>query len=105
LFAELAARVEHREDDLERRFARIFGMRSTGMPRPLSTMVMRLPGCQRHVDARGVAGDRLVHRIVEHFGGEMVERALVDAADIHARAAADGFKTLEHLDRGGVIIM
>jgi hypothetical protein len=51
-----------------------------------------------------MAGDRLVHRVVEHFGGEMVQRALVGPADIHAGAAAHRLQPLQHLDRGGVII-
>jgi hypothetical protein len=41
---------------------------------------------QRDLDPVGMAGDGLVHRIVEHFGGEVVQRALVGAADIHAGA-------------------
>ncbi len=57
-----------------------------------------------HFDPVGEAGDCLVHRIVEHFGGEMVKRALVDAADIHAGAAADRLQPFEHLDRMGVVI-
>ena len=51
----------------------------------------------------GEAGDGLVHAIVDHLGGEMVERPLVGAADIHARAAADGLQPLEHLDRGRIV--
>ena len=61
-------------------------------------------GLERHLDAGGMAGDRLVHRIVEHFGGEMVERALVDAADIHARPPAHRLQPLQHLDGMRVII-
>ena len=60
-------------------------------------------GRELDLDAAGVAGDRLVHRIVDHLGGEVVERALVGAADVHAGAAADGLEPFEHLDRGCVI--
>ena len=73
------------------------------MPRPLSVMVSAVAFLQRHLDPVGVARDRLVHRIVEHFGGEVVERALVGAADIHAGAAADGLEPFQHLDRGAII--
>ena len=79
------------------------GCGSTGMPRPLSLTVRRLPRPSVDLDAGGVAGDRLVHRIVDDLGGEVVERALVGAADVHAGAAADGLEPLEHLDRGGVV--
>ena len=60
-------------------------------------------GLQRDLDPGGMAGDRLVHRIVEHFGGEVVQRALVGAADVHAGAAADGLEPFQHLDRGGIV--
>ncbi len=50
------------------------------------------------LDAAGMAGDRLVHRIVEHFGDEVMERALVGAADIHTGTAADGLQPFEDLD-------
>ena len=60
-------------------------------------------GLQRDLDAAGVAGDGLVHRIVDDLGGEVVERARVGAADVHAGTAADGLQPLEHLDRGGVV--
>ena len=39
-----------------------------------------------------MAGDRLVHGVVEHLGHEMVQRPLVGAADIHAGALADGLE-------------
>ena len=55
------------------------------------------------LDAAGVAGDRLVHRIVDDLGGEVVERAVVGPADVHAGAAADRLEPLEHLDRGCVV--
>ena len=80
-----------------------FGCSSTGMPRPLSKTVRRLPRLERDLDAAGVAGDRLVHRIVDDLGGEMVERAGVGPADVHARPAADRLEPLEHLDRGRVV--
>ena len=59
---------------------------------------------ERDLDAGGVAGDRLVHRVVEHFGGEVVQRALVGPADVHARPAADRLEPFEHLDRGCVVV-
>ena len=61
-------------------------------------------GLERYLDPVGMAGDGFVHRIVEHFGGQVVIGALVGAADIHPGAAANGFEPLEHLDRRGVVI-
>ena len=58
---------------------------------------------QLHLDEGRVARDRLVHGVVDHLGEEVVQGLLVRAADIHARAAADGLEPLQHLDGGGVV--
>jgi hypothetical protein len=51
-----------------------------------------------------VAGDRLVHRIVDDFGHQMMEPALVGAADIHPRPAANRLQSFQNLDvLGGII--
>ncbi len=55
---------------------------------------------ERHLDEGGVPGQRLVHRVVDHLGEEMMQRLLVGAADIHARAPAHRLKTFQHLDVG-----
>ena len=47
LAAELAAGVQLREDDRERRQAPWSGMTSTGMPEPQSRTVTELSGCRR----------------------------------------------------------
>ena len=54
-------------------------------------------------DPVGVAGERLVHGIVDHLGEQVMQRLLVGAADIHAGAAAHRLEPLQHLDMlGGV---
>ncbi len=58
---------------------------------------------QLDLDPGGMAGDGLVHRVVEDLGDEVVQRAFIGAADIHAGAFADGFQPLQHLDGAGVI--
>ena len=58
---------------------------------------------QLHVDAGGVPRHGLVHRIVQHLGDQMVQGALVGAADIHARALADRFQPFQHFDGRCVI--
>ena len=55
------------------------------------------------IDEAGVAGDRLIHRIVEDFREKMMERGFAGAADIHARPPPDRLQPLQHLDRGGGI--
>ena len=53
------------------------------------------------LDPGGVAGDRLVHRVVDHLGEEVMHGLFVGAADVHAGAAAHRLKALEDLDVGG----
>ncbi len=45
-----------------------------------------------------MAGDRLVHGVVEDLGREVVKRGLVGAADIHARPAPDRLQPFQNLD-------
>ena len=59
---------------------------------------------QRDLDEGRVARHGLVHRVVEHLGEKVVQRALICAADIHAGPAAHGLQAFEHLDRGGVVV-
>ena len=81
LAAEFAARMEGRQDHFERRSVRL------------------------DLDTGGMSGDRLVHRIVEDFGHEMMEPALVGTADIHAGAAANRLQPLQDLDVfGGIAV-
>lgn len=78
-------------------------MRIDGDAAAIVTDRQAITRAQRYLDPGGMAGDRLVHRIVQHFGGEMMQRALVRAADIHSGTAADGLEPLQHLDRGSII--
>ncbi len=60
-------------------------------------------GVQLDLDAAGMARDGLVHRVVERLGDEMMHRALVGAADIHAGTAPHRLEAFEHLDvLGGI---
>jgi hypothetical protein len=63
-------------------------------------------GIQDHVDAIGVAGQRLVdcvvHDLVDHV---MQARAVIGIADIHARPLAHGIEALQHLDAVGAIFV
>ena len=59
---------------------------------------------ERGFDEGRVAGDRLVHRIVDHFGEQMVQGVGVGAADIHAGAATHRLQPFENFDRGRVIV-
>ena len=104
LARELAARMERRQDHLQRRLVGKFGMR---IDRDAAAVVgdrQSVAGVQRHLDPGRVTRHRLVHGVVDHLGEEVMQRALVGAADVHAGAAADGLEAFEHLDRRRVVI-
>ena len=103
LARELAARVQGAEDHLERRFV---GKLRVRVDRDAAAVVAdgdRVIGVQLHLDPVGMARDSLVHRVVEHLGHHMVQRALIGAADIHAGTFADGLQPLQHFDGGGIV--
>ena len=104
LARELAARVQHRQDDLERRLVRELGMRVDRHAAAIVDDRQPVADIQHHLDPRGMACDRLVHRIVEHLGGEMVQRPLIGTADVHARTPAHRLQPLQHLDRRRIIV-
>ena len=53
------------------------------------------------LDEMGMAGQRLVHGIVDHLGEQVMHRLLVGAADIHAWPPAHRLEPLQHLDVAG----
>ena len=58
----------------------------------------RAVGFEFHFNAIGKARDRFVHRVVEHFGEQVMQRALIDTADVHTWAFAHRFEAFENLD-------
>src|SRR3546814_17395917 len=87
--------MQRRQGDLERRLVREFGVRIDGNAAAVVANGDVAVGGQLDFDAAGVAGDRLVHRVVQDLGDEMVQGAFVGAADIHAGAPAYGFEAFE----------
>ncbi len=61
-------------------------------------------GIEIDLDEIGVAGNGFVHRVVDDFGEQVMQRLFVGAADIHARTAPNGFEALQHFDGRGVVI-
>ncbi len=103
LGVELAAGVQRAHDHFERRLVLEFRMR---IDRDAAAVVGdgdETVGVELDVDEGGVAGQRLVHRVVDHFGEQVVQRLLVGAADVHAGPPADRLEPLQHLDvLGGI---
>ena len=103
LVREFAARVQRRHDDFEGGF---LGEFRVGVDRDAPAVIgvgEEGVGGELDLDAVGVPGNGLVHRVVEHFGEEVVVGAFVSAADIHAGALTDGLKAFQDLDiLGGI---
>ncbi len=95
--AELAARVEDREDDLGRRAPLLLH----DVDRDAATVVgdgdavVRVDG---DLDRRRLTGERLVDRVVHDLVDEMVQTTYTGRADVHARALAHRLEALEHGD-------
>ena len=53
----------------------------------------------------GMACNSLIHRVVQNFGNQMMQRPLIRAANIHARAFAHWLKPFQHLNRRGIVVI
>ena len=100
--AELAAGVQHGEHHLgggpllllhrvNRDAAAVVGDRDA------------VVGMDRDLDLVGLAGQRLIDRVVHHLVDQVVEASRAGRADVHAGALADGLETLEDRDVLGPI--
>src|SRR6185312_3290955 len=95
---EFAARMQRAHDDFERRLFRKFRMRIDGDAAAIVRDRQKAVRRELDLDEGGVAGQGLIHRVVDDFGKQMMQRLLVCAADIHARPAPDCFQSLQDLD-------
>ena len=98
--AELAARVQHGEDDLERAFAGLLLNAAAVVVDPDA-----VAGLDGDVDVLAVARQRLVDRVVHDLIHQMVQTAGAGGADVHARPLAHGLQALEDLDLRGVVFL
>jgi hypothetical protein len=100
--AELAAGVEDGHDDLDRGTAvhrRVVVL--DGIDGDAAAVVDDRAGAigvDGDGDDGGVAGHGLVDGVINDFVDEVVEGVEAGAADVHARALADGVEAFEHLD-------
>ena len=99
ILVEFPAGMQLRHDDLGGRHA----LALVDVGRDAAAVVEhghRAVGVERHLDARRVAGQRLVDGVVDHLVDHVVEAgAVVGVADIHARPLAHGVEALQDLDR------
>ena len=100
--AELAAGVQRGQDERDRRhlLGRVLVDRDAAavVDDPDAAV-----GLQRHLDVGGVAGQRLVDRVVDDLVDEVVQAALTGRADVHAGALANRLQSFEDLDVAGVV--
>ena len=98
LGVELAAGMQRAHDDFERGFLRKFRVRIDGNAAAVVGDGEKAVGAKLHLDEGRVAGQRFVHRVVDDFGEQMVQRLFVGPANIHAGPATNRLKPFEHLD-------
>ena len=95
--AELAAGVQHGVHDLDGGTA--LGL--VDVDRDAAAVVddaHAAVGQDRDVDRRGIARKRLVDRVVDDLGDEMVQASGTRRADVHTRPLANRLEALENLD-------
>jgi hypothetical protein len=96
---ELTARMEHGENDLNRRH--LLAVDDLVIDGDAAAVVGDGDGIVNvngDVDARGVATERFVDGVIYYFVDEMVQPLLAGGADIHGRAQAHGRESLENGD-------
>ena len=92
--AELAAGVQLGRDDLDTGQPGL-GLLVGGDAAAVVVDLDRVVGMQRDLDPLGVAGERLVHAVVDDLPQAVHQAAGVGRADVHAGALAHCFEALE----------
>ena len=102
--AELAARMEHGEHDLDGGLAALVHV--DGDAAPVVADGDRIVGVDRHIDLTAIARQRLINRVVDHLINQMMKSALRRRTYIHARTHANRFQALKYLNLiGGVFAL
>ena len=99
---ELAAGVQHRMHDFERRAL----FRRMHIDRDAAAVILdrnSIVAQNDDVDFGAETGERFIDRVVDDLGNEMMQAALGGVADIHAGAFANRLETFENLDGLGAI--
>ena len=96
--AKFTARMQRGHNDLQCRLVFVFGMLVNRNAATIVADGQRAIGRQMHCDPAGVASDRFIHRVVEHFGKQVMQGPLICAANIHAGTPPHGLQTFQHLN-------
>ena len=100
--AELAARVQDRQHDLGGR-ALLLLHHVDGDAAAVVDHGDAVVGMDDDLDLVGLAGERLVHRVVHHLVDQVMEAAQARGPDVHARSLADRLEALEDGDVLGLV--
>ena len=100
--AELAARVQHRHADLDRRAVELW-MLVHGKAAAVVPHGDRPVRVNDHPDMVAEACQGLVDGVVHNFINQVVQAAHVGGTDVHAGALADRLEPFEHLNLGSVV--
>ena len=103
LAVELAARVQRGHDHFEGGLRFELGVRIDRNAAAVVGHAEEAVLLDLHLDPGGVAGHRLVHRVVDHLGEQVVQRLLVGAAHVHAGPTPHRLQAFQDLDVGGGI--
>src|SRR5439155_1347425 len=104
LAAELAASVEHRHNGLEGRLAGP-GMGIQGDAATIVAHGDAAFGGDVDPDPVAEAGHGFVDAVVDDLDHEVIQAALIGAADVHAGTAQDGLEAFEDLDVAGGVLL
>ena len=99
---ELAARVEHRQHDLDRR--PLLGL--VHVHRDAAAIIVhrdRAIGIERHLNVIAKPSERLIHGVVYDLIDTVMQSAHARIANVHRRALAHGIHTAKHLDRSRIV--
>ena len=105
LAAELTAGMQRGHDDFQRRLGLELGVHVHRDAAAVVAHGQHVVVIQLDLDAAGVAGNGFVHRVIEDFGGEMMQRRNIGAADIHAGPPPHRLQAFEDLDILGCIAL
>ena len=99
---ELAARMQDGMHDFERRA--LFGRMH--VDRDAAAVVLdrnAIVAQNDDIDLGAKSGQRLIDRVVDDLGDQMMQPALGGVTDVHAGAFANRLETFENLDRIGAV--
>lgn len=103
LARKLAARMKRGQDDFKGGFIGEFRMRIGRDTTAVITHHDGVVGSEFQLDPVGMAGDGLVHRVIEDFGNQVMQCGIVRTPDIHTGTAAHRLQAFENFDiLGGI---